>query len=75
MERPRRIWTGNIHSKMELRKEHTKMTKENAINFLKAQGWDDIGAEEIVIVLEEDEMLAEMTEEELAMVSEDYMDR
>ena len=51
------------------------MTKENAINFLKAQGWDDIGAEEIVFVLEEDEMLAEMTEQELARVSEDYMDR
>ena len=51
------------------------MTKENAISFLKAQGWDDIGAEEIVIALEEDDMLNDMSEGELASLSEDYMDR
>lgn len=54
------------------KKEEINMTRENAIVFLKEQGWDDIGAEEILDIVEN---LDEMTEEALAKLSEDYMDR
>lgn len=51
------------------------MTREKAITILKNLGWDEIGSDEIVTTLEDDNVLESMTEDELVKLSDDYIDR
>lgn len=51
------------------------MNETRAMEILMEMGWDEIGAEEIILQLKEDEMFDGMTEDELRQISEDYMDR
>lgn len=51
------------------------MTREKAIEILINDGWNEIGATEIVDTLEDDGLLDEMTEKDILNISEDYKDR
>lgn len=51
------------------------MTRTIAYDILIKDGWNEDGANEIILTLEECEMLEDMTEEDLLNVSEDYKDR
>ena len=51
------------------------MEDTRAMEILMEMGWDETGAEEIILQLKDDEMFYDMTEDELRQVSEDYMDR
>lgn len=51
------------------------MTREKAMEILRARGWDEIGADEIVSQWEEFRPISELTVEELIEIAEDYEDR
>ena len=51
------------------------MSRIEACNFLQSRGWDIAGAVAIVLDLEVDGMLEDMTEDKLASISDDYADR
>lgn len=51
------------------------MDKKQAMDLLKHDGWDNIGAYEIVKTLEDNDLLDNITVSELIALSNDYKDR